>query len=59
MTVETQAVALTAPSSSHPISFFHRICLHSEYRFRTRTLATSSPRLSPKGCGAAARLLSY
>ena len=28
MTVETQAVALTAPSSSHPISFFHRICLH-------------------------------
>jgi hypothetical protein len=25
MTVETQAVALTAPSLSHPISFFHRI----------------------------------
>jgi hypothetical protein len=25
MTVETQAVALTAPSFSHPISFFHRI----------------------------------
>jgi hypothetical protein len=25
MTVETQAVALTTPSSSHPISFFHRI----------------------------------